>query len=335
MNSIISDPASSTTRRAKRQAERTSHGARRRRVPQASIGPSARSPRQPTAAQQTLSRYIDLCGRRREIVARAGAGGSVLVLDRDAVTLDDRRLLAHIAADEPAGNVELVGRRFLEQARREHCVCRALNAEDFETIPFGEEPKFASEPRPGSTDGSMQDGPCDRLGRKYGIERFDTGMTVPELRWSRHCAGSSERELHVLSLRDVIAGLERYEPACALTRQTLTRHDGDGTVSIVLLRAELRRMEQSPIVLNRGLRAAALDSIKRRGCSMSEIAMRCGRIKRDAAGNESGETSWLARRIGLLPEGGRSEPTPWIHSDVLALIARDGLGLSPHEVEVG
>jgi len=27
-------------------------------------------------------------------------------------------------------------------------------------------------------------------------------------------------------------------------------------------------------------------------------------------------------------------PTPWVHSDVLALIARRGLGLSPREVEV-
>ena len=62
--------------------------------------------------------------------------------------------------------------------------------------------------------------------------------------------------------------------------------------------------------------------------------MRCGRIKRDAAGNESGETSWLARRVGLLPEGGRDAPTRWIHTDVLALIARDGLGVSPREVEV-
>jgi hypothetical protein len=67
---------------------------------------------------------------------------------------------------------------------------------------------------------------------------------------------------------------------------------------------------------------------------MSEIAVRCGRVKRDGKGNVSGETSWLARRIGLLPEGGQSRPTPWIHSDVLALIARDGLGASPREVEL-
>jgi hypothetical protein len=43
---------------------------------------------------------------------------------------------------------------------------------------------------------------------------------------------------------------------------------------------------------------------------MSEIAIRCGRIKRDANGNESGETSWLARRIGTLPESGRTGGDP-------------------------
>jgi hypothetical protein len=67
---------------------------------------------------------------------------------------------------------------------------------------------------------------------------------------------------------------------------------------------------------------------------MSEIAIRCGRFKRDRSGRRSGETSWLARRIGQMPEGGQARPTPWIHSDTLALIARDGLGLSPHEVEL-
>lgn len=68
--------------------------------------------------------------------------------------------------------------------------------------------------------------------------------------------------------------------------------------------------------------------------TLSEIALRCGRIKRDRRGNISGETSWLACRIGQLPEGGQQKPGPWIHSDVLALIARDGLCVSPHEVEL-
>ncbi len=71
------------------------------------------------------------------------------------------------------------------------------------------------------------------------------------------------------------------------------------------------------------------------GISASEIAIRCGRVKRDSRGNVTGETSWLARRIGLAPEGGGSTPTPWVHSDVLGLIARRGLGVSPREVELG
>jgi hypothetical protein len=100
-----------------------------------------------------------------------------------------------------------------------------------------------------------------------------------------------------------------------------------------VLRAELARVRESPIVLNRGLREVVLAAIDREALSLSEIAMRCGRVKRDAGGNLSGETSWLARRLGMMPEGGRDRPTPWVHSDVLALIARDGLGLSPREVE--
>ena len=82
------------------------------------------------------------------------------------------------------------------------------------------------------------------------------------------------------------------------------------------------------------LPARVQKTVERQQLSMSEIALRCGRVKRDRKGNESGETSWLARRVGLLPEGGRDTPTPWIHSDVLALIARHGLGVSPREVEL-
>jgi hypothetical protein len=85
--------------------------------------------------------------------------------------------------------------------------------------------------------------------------------------------------------------------------------------------------------LNRGLREAVEREV-RAGMSMSEIATRCGRMKADRNGNRSGETSWLARRIGQMPEGGHARPTPWIHSDTLALIAREGLGVSPREVEL-
>ena len=101
------------------------------------------------------------------------------------------------------------------------------------------------------------------------------------------------------------------------------------------LRAELDRVYASRVVLNRGLREAVLAAVNERGLTMSEIAIRCGRFKRDAHGTETGETSWLARRIGMLRESGKSAPTPWVSSDVLALIAREGLGLPPREVELG
>ncbi len=94
-------------------------------------------------------------------------------------------------------------------------------------------------------------------------------------------------------------------------------------------------MYTSHVVLNRGLRESVLAAVEERGLTMSEIAIRCGRFKRDANGAERGETSWLGRRIGILCESGKSAPTPWVCSDVLALIAREGLGLSPREVELG
>jgi hypothetical protein len=69
--------------------------------------------------------------------------------------------------------------------------------------------------------------------------------------------------------------------------------------------------------------------------SLSEIAIRCGRVKRDGNGYAvNGDTSWLGRRIGQLPDGGADSSTPWVHTDTLALIARRGLGVAPVEVEL-
>lgn len=132
----------------------------------------------------------------------------------------------------------------------------------------------------------------------------------------------------------MIAQLESYEPALELTNRALAAHRDDPGLSTVALQAELDRVAGSPIVLNRKLREVVAETVAREKISMSEIALRCGRIKRDCKGNESGETSWLARRLGILPDGGGGAPTPWIHSEVLGLIARRGLGLCPREVEV-
>ena len=136
-----------------------------------------------------------------------------------------------------------------------------------------------------------------------------------------------------MSFRDVVAAVEAYEPARTLTTQALTRCARN--LSTRRLREEYERLIGSPIVLNRGLREAVQRELRVGVLSMSEIALRCGRDQaRHAAATSGGETSWLARRIGQMPEGGEQKPGPWIHSDVLALIARDGLGVCPREVEL-
>lgn len=284
-----------------------------------------------TGKRRALGAYTDSIGRARELVVRPGSGGSVLVLDRDARTLGDRRLVAHIAPDEPEENAAIVCGCYLTQNPRGRC--RLLTPEDLSAVPFavGLEIEVVPAVVEGSSD--AQEDVRDRLGRGYRLERLSTGMSIPELRWCRYGA-ADEFESRPVSMREVIGSLEGYEPVRTWTLQALRRHIGDGAVSVAALRAELARMQQSPIVLNRGLRETVLKTVQRQGVSMSEIAIRCGRVKRDSAGNASGETSWLSRRLGLLPEGGRDRPTPWIHSDVLALIAREGLGVCPREVEV-
>lgn len=284
--------------------------------------------RQSPKTARTLTRYRDWCGRSREIVTLAGAGGSTIVLDRDACTGLDRRLLAHLAVDEPPENAQLVSRCFVQRAKRSSCACRRLTTNDLRAIPSEGLGALAGAPIP-ADDGD----PFDAKGFGYRLAPVPGSLSIPELRWCRYGAEGEHDPEQALSVRAVIASLERYEPVLALTRRALADWEQDGAISVAVLRAEAARVLTSPIVLNRKLRSTALATIERRGLSMSEIAMRCGRVKYDAAGNASGETSWLARRLGILPEGGRRTPTPWIHSDVLALIARDGLGLSPHEVE--
>jgi hypothetical protein len=254
------------------------------------------------------------------------------VIDRDATTLGDRRLLAHLAADEPAENAEIVCRDYMRDpdGRR----CRPVTAEDLRTAPFSgrsaerePEPECAPAPPPETADLR------DSRGARHRLEVFDApDMTIPELRWRRR--GGPEDEARPEGVRDVVACLESYEPVRAITAAAIERHRNDPELSVAALSAELRRMDSSRIVLNRGLRRAVQGAMRTQGISLSEIAFRCGRVKRDGKGKSSGETSWLSRRVGIAPEGGGGEPTPWIHSDVLALIARRGLNISPREVEL-
>jgi hypothetical protein len=295
------------------------------------------SPKQATTREACrpsidVGRYTDPWGQEREIICQPGAGGSVLVIDRLAATCMDARLVAHVAADEPAQNAQIVGSLYLTDERR--CRCRLLTQNDLQGTPLpAEEARiFPAREREIESHATRL---TDRLGFTYRLQTIDTGMSIPELRWRRKPLNDTDDSaLEIVSVRDAIGSLESYELVRDLTAEALAAHSCDPTVSTTVLRAERRRVDASPIVLNRSLREAVLAAVKQ-GVSMSEIAIRCGRFKRDARGNASGETSWLARRIGQLPEGGESTPTPWIHSETLALIAWQGLGIAPREVELG
>jgi hypothetical protein len=317
-----------------------------------------------------LARYSDSHGRLREVLAKPGSGGSVLVIDRDVLTRGEERLVAHLAADEPRINAAVACSDYLNQSVRR---CRLLTPEDLWVAPFAEERRPASgrsggeiggdgEARRGDGDavgtrgsavgggGVIRSGRggrarddagedprgevCDSHGNVYRLDLAAEGIAVPDLRWHLLPTGGAPEQSRTVSLRDVVAALESYQPVCALTARALAEHHEDARVATVTLRHELERLRRSPIVLNRKLRGAVLAVIEAQEISLSEITIRCGRYKRDERGRVQGDTSWLARRIGLRPESGRSVPTPWVHSDVLALIAREGLGISPREVEV-
>jgi hypothetical protein len=261
----------------------------------------------------------------REIVSLRRPDGSVLVVDRLSDTLLDSRLVARLTPDEPSENARIVCEMYLADDSRGRC--RLLSDEDWDAD--DEHPLV-------STLGAARLQPeplVDSAGRLYRIRTVARGDGIAELCWTRHARHSDDR-FALVTLRDVVAGLADYEPARTITGAALSAHREDELVSTRRLASEFERITNSPIVLNRALREAVQQRVLSGELTMSEIAVRCERMKRDRRGNLSGETSWLARRIGALPEGGEAEPTQWVHTDTLALIARDGLGLNPNEVEL-
>jgi hypothetical protein len=175
---------------------------------------------------------------------------------------------------------------------------------------------------------------CEARGNRYLLATVCARRSMPELRWCICSSDVAEGSRRPVSVRDVVGALESYEPVRASTAAAIHRHRDDRTVSVCTLSTELERLNCSRIVLNRGLREAVVAAVSASELSMSEIALRCGRLKRDRRGTLSGETTWLARRLGLVCQGGAATPSPWVHSDVLALIARRGLGVAPREVEI-
>ena len=315
------NPASATTK-----TPRTS--AREHRLPELTAHSRGRArgnePRHAALrnAPGPLARYADQAGALREVVTLPGAAGSVLVIDRDVATLGERRLVAHLGPDEPAGNALLVCEHYLADASRGRC--RAVLTTDLDAVPDVCEAELGAERALPLVDSA---------GWRYRLEAVSGARSVPDLRWVARRLG--QRAGDPVSVRALIGRLQAYEPVRAITCAAIARHRGESALSVSVLRAELGRVDASRVVLNRGLREAVVAAMRTEELSASEIAVRCGRVKRDPRGNIAGETSWLGRRVGLVPEGGGEVPTPWIHSDVLGLIARCGLGLSPHQVELG
>jgi hypothetical protein len=302
----------------------------------------------PSSEQKQLGVYTSVTGGCREVVAIRRADRCVLVVDRDSLTLADSRLVACIQADEPSENAGVVCALYLDDENRGRCrqvapqdLAAGRPAEGLSTsAAYAAFTDTEASTASADTEGALSTKLTGR-GRdaspgysyRLHLRQREDCLDVFELCWCREQPGQDDPA--PVCLREVVGALESYEPACELTLAALARYRDDSHVSTTELRVQLERVRESPIVLNRKLRQAVLDAGEQRGVSLSEIALRCGRIKRNGKGGPSGETSWLARRVGLLPESGSGAPTPWVHSDVLALIARNGLGVSPREVELG
>jgi len=253
-------------------------------------------------------RFTDPQGTPREVLIADGEDGAAIVFERPANGHAAPGLVGSVAADEPSGTAEHLAELFALDAASRLIRCRALPGRD--------------EPDSAAAHGALESDLIDARGQVHRLQRVSTGASLQELRWLRDGAGP-------VSVRDVVGALQTYAPVRAATEAAL----GVEGVSTATLRAELGRVLESPILLNRCLRERVGREVSGGAVSMGEIALRCGRTKRDSTGNRSGDTSWLARRIGLMPEGGSASPTPWVHTAVLALIARSGLCASPLEVE--
>jgi hypothetical protein len=288
-------------------------------TPQDSPAGASHSDRRGSSA---LGSYAEAdTGRTREILSLHQPDGSILVIDRRASALHDTRLVAHLLADEAPENARLIAQMYLADESKGRC--RRLTREDLE---------LTFVPESGLSTGGAPVRLRDAQGHIYRIRGIPTAGSVPRLRWTRSRRPGREDPFVVVTLRDVITSLEDYEPARTMTVQALAA-GRNSRFSTCWLRGELARVDCSATVLNRGLREAVQRRVAHGQLSMSEIARRCGRTR---AGKRpgGGEASWLARRIGEHAESGEASPSPWINSDVLAMIARDGLGVSPHEVEL-
>ncbi len=83
--------------------------------------------RRSARASKVLASYVDELGRPRDVVSYGAAHGSRLVIDRDRLTSGDRRLVAHLGADEPAENARIVCDLYMGDDRKR---CRQATMQD-------------------------------------------------------------------------------------------------------------------------------------------------------------------------------------------------------------
>jgi hypothetical protein len=158
----------------------------------------------------------------------------VLVVDRLTATHDDALLVAHLAADEPAQNAQLVACLYLND-ERSRC-CRRLNTRDLQTAPTaGQTPAIDGHPdgrAPAVTE------LLDERGHVFQLEPAETRMSIPELRWWQK-THEAYNPPQAVSVREVIGTLESYEPVRDVTAQALAMHACGPRVSMAVLRAGL------------------------------------------------------------------------------------------------
>ena len=68
----------------------------------------------------------------------------------------------------------------------------------------------------------------DALGRAYRLDRLETALSIPQLRWRQRVPGYDDGQPRPVSVREAISRLESYQPVCALTQRALAMHRGDG-----------------------------------------------------------------------------------------------------------
>jgi hypothetical protein len=145
-----------------------------------------------------LGAYHDDQGRRRTLVARQSVGGGVLVIDQDADTLADRRLVAHLAADEASVNARIVGELYLADPVGRFA--RPLEDRDWGTLADGREPP--DEPDPPAT-GELR----DRRGRRYRLAAVDEHRYGRQTRWLRRGKRGRSEPVTLRARRERARGL--------------------------------------------------------------------------------------------------------------------------------